>query len=234
MQSQIDERSNEHAEASHNQQMAQLREQYRKANDEGDNEALLDIQDKMLDLKMERRLNQQRAGAGQTDQAREEPPEAQNGAPQQGQGIPPATQRWLRANTWFMNGTNPEAIQTASIIEARLLQQNYDPQSDEFYKVMDNQLHRFHPELAEGGQTGHVSGAGEGKKQGGAPAANESGGPTNGVANGGARRGKANRVTLTHKDLANMRRFGLDPDDPEHIKNYAREKRAMAQNGRAA
>lgn len=44
--------------------------------------------------------------------------------------------------------------------------------------------------------------------------------------------GRSSRVTLTREDYANMRTYGLDPSDPEVLKEYARNKRQAAEDAR--
>lgn len=144
-------------------------------------------------------------------------PQTQPGAPAQMQAAPPAPQavKWVERNkTWF--GSPKFAGHRAFVLaeDARLAAEGYDKHSDEYYKELDRRIDEAFPTLRK--RPGRdapntlppVAGATTGR----------SAAPANG----------RRSIRLTSTDLDNMRRFGLDPANKEHLREYAKNKQAAA------
>ncbi len=185
--------------------ISDLRRRLKKASEDGETETVLDLQEQLVDAKVELREAQRAEKTPDTERGKQPP--VQTRRPE----APAAAYRWLQRNPWYAKGEKPEANETAGIIEQRLIARGMNPASDEFYKVLDKQLRRFHPELKEKEDEG-------GRKR-------TARGPTNGVSKAGNR--KSGKVRLTKADTKFMAECGLDPENPEHLKQYALEKKAL-------
>ena len=137
------------------------------------------------------------------------------GQPTQSQREPPAplAVAWINRNkTWFQN---PKFAGHKAFVlgeDAQLVREGYDKNSPEYYAELDRRVDTAFPTLRK-------------------PAAPNAGGsagapPVAAVTGGGGKPAPKGSVRLTKIDLANMRRFGLDPSNKTHLKQYALEKRS--------
>jgi len=138
----------------------------------------------------------------------------QTAAPQQTEQPKPApqinavAQKWLAKNqTWFNNPKFAAHKQFALAVDAQLTAEGYDQMSEDYFAELDRRVDDAFPTLR--------------KK----PAATKPATPVAGVAPA-AVGAKKNTVRLTSADLAQMARFGLDPKNKEHLREFARQKRA--------
>lgn len=176
-----------------------------KALEEGKTAEQVELDDQLQDLKLEKaRLEGAKTGVQQQfDRFKAAPPpEAQR--PKYAKA-----EAWAQRNRWYGDGRFDKETQYAALVDKTLMLQGVDPNSDDYYKKMDEQLHKQFKHLAP-----PKRGTGPG------PASPDRPAPTN--------RG---RVRLTNDDFENMRRFGMDPDNKEHLRRYALEKRDTAAGG---
>lgn len=124
--------------------------------------------------------------------------------------LPQAADEWmLRNNTWFGHPSYQNATRRAIELEQQFRAQGADSHSRTFYDQLDQVLRREYPHLYGTSKPARTA-------------------PTNGMgAQAPAGKGK---VRITQDDLSTMRTHGLDPDDPAHLKAWAREKRALQTN----
>lgn len=177
-----------------NEQIEQAEAAMAAAYEEGDTKAAAKHQRELTRLEIRR----QAAEAGEAGGVTEPKPAAER------QEVPRAAYRWLSKNEWFYRGGNEEAAIAARAIERALLSRGEDPDTDSFYQKLDGALTKRYPGL-------HAPPKRRAPTQG----------PSNGTgAQGAPGRGK---VTITAEDKRVMRRFGLDPDNPMHLKEWARE-----------
>lgn len=129
----------------------------------------------------------------------------------------PGAVKWIDANkSWFLN---PKFAGHASFVrgvDQQLAKEGYSPQSQDYYVELDRRIDEAFPTLRKA-----------------APTTATTTSPVAAVPNGAAApraaaAGGKRSVTLTKVDLANMQRFGLDPNNKEHLMEYARNKRAAA------
>lgn len=121
---------------------------------------------------------------------------------EQAQQIAPAAQAWIAANPRF---NTDRAFQDQALeLSQRLTADGYDASHPRFYQELDRRL-RSTPRMNGNGRT--------------------SGGPVNRVG-GPVRRGGS--ATLTDFDKKMMGRFGLNPRDQRHVKQWMGNKAALA------
>lgn len=147
------------------------------------------------------------APAPQAPQRSDQAPQ-QQAEPQQ-RGAPPAplAVKWINNNkAWFLNPKFKAHHSFVRTIDSEIVAEGYDPQSPEYYKELDRRVDEAFPALRKKPKTvaSPVGAVGT------APASNSS----------------SRTIKLGRSDLENMRRYGLDPTNKEHLREYARSKRA--------
>lgn len=184
------------------QQIAEQRSSMVEAQENGDIEKAAEIEDKLFDLRMKRRLAGSTAPQGSTV-----PDTTTDAAADQvAANIPEAAQGWLTNNSyWFNNPKYREEAQAAVRIEQELRQSGADPYDPKTYQEIDKRLKDRFPDTFSKGAKSTRNGPPNGM---GAQSANRSG-----------------RVTITANDKKLMREFGLDPQNPKHQKEWAQNKR---------
>jgi hypothetical protein len=114
------------------------------------------------------------------------------------------------------------------VVDKNLVNEGWDPNSREYFDELERRMLRKYPDLPiqtqKGGQQTQQNGQ-QRRKQKRSPV----GAPDKGQAT--PRQSRGNKVVLTQEDRQNMRRFGLDPGDPDTVKMYAREKRKNERTG---
>ncbi len=107
----------------------------------------------------------------------------------------------------------------ANRIDKEVFADGYEPSTDEYFEELDRRIKAKQPSLYDDSIDDDDDGAGDksrGKRRS----------PVAGVDRGtdGSKSRRGNKVELGEEDFANMRRFHLDPNDPEVLKEYARNK----------
>ena len=126
-------------------------------------------------------------------------------------GPTPAEQWVARNQKWFENPSFAKQRRTALVIDQELAEEGFDKNDPEYFKELDRRLDDHYPSL-------------RGKPKAGAvrqPVAAVSGGGT-------APKPTGSKVVITRQDKETMMRFGLDPSNKEHLREYAKNKRAAA------
>lgn len=147
-------------------------------------------------------------------------------------GDQPASKRamqFIRDNTdWWSDPEHDDAQEYARKLDRKLVNMGYDPETDVYWTRFNHNFDKHHPDLRvsdpddididleepdaqRGRRTSPVS------KPGGAGASRRK-------PKGGDGNGSIVRLTAAHK--TNMARFGLDPLNPDHCANYAKEVQA--------
>ncbi len=108
----------------------------------------------------------------------------------------------------------------------------YDPTDPEYFEELNRRLREKAPEVFddEGGDADDRRGRTRAQDEGRRRSA-VAGSDRDVDGRYTSRRGDPNKVKLTPEDFANMRNFGLDPNNPEVIKEYARNKRQAESEG---
>lgn len=127
----------------------------------------------------------------------------------------PATQlgqQWKTNRKWYGRpGYEAETIY-AHTIDEKLVRSGKNPNSPEYFAALDREIAKKFPALYKvrpkpGSQT--VAGV-----------------PAGGASSAGSKAPAKGKVKLNRRDLEVMRNFGLDPNNPAHLKEYAAQKRA--------
>lgn len=144
----------------------------------------------------------------------------------------PLVHAWERENRWFGNAEfQPETMAVRSI--SAQLAQKYPPNTPEHFREVDRELQRRMPNLAArvrarlGQDAIRWQGSRNGAKQDEEPAR---GGPRLAAPGGGFGRSNSSGkrlIELDKSDLEAMRRVRLNPENKEHVLQYAREKAAL-------
>lgn len=183
----------------------------RKAREEGDYDAELKAQSDLDTLRFQLQQVRQAKASMPDPETTTDPQQQtsqQQAQPQQQvqQPTPPAAQaiKWIERNkAWF---TNPKFAGHRAFTlaeDARLVNEGYDKTSDEYYTELDRRIDDAFPALR--------------KKS--APARSP-------VAPAGSRvpATSSRVIKITKVDMQNMRKYGLDPTNKEHLREYARSK----------
>lgn len=134
--------------------------------------------------------------------------QAQASAPQ----VNPVAQKWLAKNqSWFNNPKFAAHKQFTLAVDAQLTAEGYNQQTDDYFAELDRRVDEAFPTLRKKPAvakptTPPVAGAVQA-----APSSNK------------------NAVRLTRADLDLMSKFGLDPKNKEHLREFAKSKRASGQ-----
>jgi len=141
--------------------------------------------------------------------------------------VTPATQAWLDENAWFFDTANAGLAQKAIAIEQELADKY--GRGFQLYKALDEKLESDPDFSAIYGRDDSLAGddsAGQGKTNP-PPKSTPEARPVRGGDRGEAppeTQTKADEHGLTEHDKAVMRRFNLDPNDPDVRKSYLKRK----------
>lgn len=121
--------------------------------------------------------------------------------------------KWMsdRADWYGARGFERQT-RLANRLDREVFADGYDPKSKEYFEELDRRIKEKEPNLFDDDDKGSR------RQRRQSPVAPVSGAePT--------RRQSSSKVELGEDDFANMRRFGLDTNDPQVLKEYARNKR---------
>lgn len=129
-----------------------------------------------------------------------------------------ALEEWLDGpGDWFDQKGHLKETRAAKALDKELAAEGFDPNEPEYFEELDSRLKERFPKLYDDSEDettpaprreSPVAGVGDG---------------ATGDQESASKRG--NKVVLTPADIANMERFGLDPNDPDVLKEYAMNKR---------
>jgi hypothetical protein len=123
----------------------------------------------------------------------------------------PKVEGWMRRNDWYNQPGKERYTRLTNRLDREVAAEGYDPKSDDYWVELDTRLKREAPELFAEDKP-------ERKRSGDRVA------PVSGDAGGTAKRSTDSRVRLERADFRVMRKFGLDPNNPKHVKEFARNK----------
>ena len=177
----------------------------REAIETGDTDKQVDINDRMIDLKAKTVQSQIES------ESFVDPVDTGN----------PALEAWMGKNPWYSDSKNSAHQDVVHRIDKEMVNSGKDPRDPAYFVELNRRLSEALPDLFTGGaQKQEVR---EQKpRRSGPPVA-----PQRAAASSG-RRG-SNQVVLTRADLRSMEEFGLDPNNRDHIKAFARERQASNQ-----
>ena len=177
----------------------------RDAIEAGDTDKQVDINDRMIDLKAKMVQSQIES------ESYVAPVDTGN----------PALEAWMGKNAWYSDSKNVAHQEAVHRIDKEMVNSGKDPRDPSYFVELNRRLSEDSPDLFAGSEK---------KKEVREVRSHKSGPPVvpQKPAASSGRRG-ANQVVLTRKDLLSMEEFGLDPNNREHIKAFARERQASNQ-----
>ena len=133
-------------------EVSTAKEEYRKAYEDGDPDAMFEAQQKISRLALEQ-ANYNQAKQRQTEQAERSAAEPQQTsaqqAPAQQQAPDPKAEAWAEKNEWF--GTDQTMTYAAFGIHKQLIEdEGFDPTSDEYYSELDRRVRTEFPQKFKG------------------------------------------------------------------------------------
>lgn len=131
--------------------------------------------------------------------------------------------QWMEdRNDWYGARGFERQTRLANRLDREVFEDGFDPKTAEYFQELDRRIKAKEPDLFDGADDDADDDAYDrGKRR---PKRSPVAPVTNGDNN--KRRGRATgKVELDRSDFANMRRFGLDTNNPEVLKEYARNKR---------
>jgi|TARA_R110000744_G_scaffold62471_3_gene128917 hypothetical protein len=130
--------------------------------------------------------------------------------------VPEITREWISKNSHWWNKTGHRgATQTAFGIDADLTDEGYDVAEPDYYEEMNKRMSKLYPELIKPEENPVQD---EQKDVENKPRVQS---PVAGVSR--SNQGTAKSVRLTSNDLQNAVTFGIDINDPNALKRYAKE-----------
>jgi hypothetical protein len=128
---------------------------------------------------------------------------------------------WMDSHDdWYGAKGFERQTRLANRLDREVFEDGYSPDTDEYFEELDRRIKEKEPNLFD--DDGRTAADEADKTRGRRPQS-----PVAGVETAGVRRQRTSgsKVELGEEDFANMRRFNLDPNDPEVLKEYARNKR---------
>lgn len=215
---------NQHAQVtseSLERNIAEKRSALKDAIENGDTDAQLTLQDELTDLRLQQRSMQSRRPVQQRteDDGEDRQQQAHQQAPQQRTKddiyatMTPRGEQWARRLNLLDQDSHLIGIAVAT--EANIARAGYDRDSDEYFEALDAELRKRAPELYDGLDD---DGMDVPRRKVQSPVAPPS------RSSGSAPR-QGGKVRLSAEQVKNMKTFGLDPNNPEHVRAYAQSAR---------
>lgn len=206
------ERKFESEKAKVDQKLADLKAKKIEAKEEGDTAAEVEIDDQILDLRAKLRTQE-----AEIEKARKEV----DTTPQPvGDDTPPAGLKWLKKYPQFH--TNQQFQKVVLRADGMVADRGFDRNEDDYYAEIEKIVAVQFPEIVKKANKTTR------KKQVRDTARRKKRSAVGGTQRAGTQRkatkSRTGRIRLTKADQRNMQMFGMDPKDPEHIKNWAEAK----------
>lgn len=141
-------------------------------------------------------------------------------------GPPELAQKWMKKNgSWFQRSGFERYTRAANEIDQELYADGYDVNSPDYYRELDKRLAKRHPDFFDSGTPR--------KKQKRRDTRTTVAGVDGAQDDRRSRRALSGRIELGPEDFRLMRSFGLNPDDPAHLKEFAASRRERLAQERA-
>lgn len=214
-------------EAEYSSQEEELTAKMEQAMEEGDTKAQSEINSKLIKLNSEKQAKQAAAEAS-VSIIEDLDADSQN-------LDQPANKRavqFIRDNQeWWSDPDHEEAVQYVRKLDKKLVEMGFNPDSDAYWTRFNHNFDKKYPDLRETDpdeiDVDLDLDAGDGKRRGRGKSPVQqpggAGGKRRSQRRGGDNGQSGSKVRLTAAHKSNMVRFGLDPANPEHCANYAKE-----------
>jgi hypothetical protein len=134
--------------------------------------------------------------------------------------VAPAAEWMSERGDWYKREGFEKATLLANRLDREVYKEGFDPNTPEYFKELDKRIKAKMPELYDDFADADVDDKPTPRKRPKRSPVAPVGGDEN-----RQRSNRGSKVELREEDFANMRRFGLDTNDPEVLKEYARNKR---------
>jgi len=215
------------AETEYDTAKADIEAKMVQAMEDGKSEEYATLNSQLIELNNDLQEKKMTASAPHRPDA---PQDLATGDPSANQPANPRAIEFIKANeNWWTDPDREEEVDYARRLDKKLVTNGYDPRSDRYWNAFNRNFDNKYPDLRQASDDDididldddtPKRGAGSPVHRPGA-----GGGVQKGTGKGGDKpKGGGSKVRLTQADKQNMVRFGLDPADPEHCKNYALNK----------
>lgn len=197
-------------QADADKKLQSLRKKKTAALDDDDTEAVVDIDDKILDIKADRKAKQMELERLKED-IKNEPEDTDTGTPAAGV-------EWLKKYPQFH--TNAQFKRTVLQADKMVSGRNFDRETEEYYKEIEKILAPQFPEIVK------IAKKTTKRKKTQQTARKKKRSAVGSTTKAGTRRSKSRRgmIRLTKVDQQQMEVFGMDPKNPADIKAWADSK----------
>lgn len=196
----------EQAEAQ--KQLIELQKQKAQAVEDGDTAAQIKIDDQILDLKVDLKAKKLAHEAAKTQRAAAQADPAQHAV------VVRKANAWIRKHPRFRNDSDFKDL--VKRYDREIAKEGFDPETDEFYEELDRRVKKVYPEeYPQPTRTQRNKHPSQNQR----PAAKQ---PSK---TAGDLKAKDGKVRLTQSQVANMRKFGMDPSNPNHVLAYVQNNR---------
>lgn len=187
--------------------LSDLRKKKAQAIEEGDTEAQMDIDDQMLDLKAD--LRTRKSSLDEATARLDDIKDTTDGIEVDVTKLGAKAQAWIAAHPEF--NTDGKFRRAVLAADNFITTSGSNPNTKKHYEKLEGLIAKDYPDYFPKKRSSKRN----------KPAVTETGRKASKKFTGSRRRGK---VTLTSADKENMRRFSLDPSNPEHLRQYAANK----------
>lgn len=178
-------------------------------------------------VKLTERLTDLKADKIQSELSLQDLPESGNLQPFSGKVADESTnqslaEKWTDDHSdWYGAKGFERHTRLANRIDREVFEDGFDPKTPEYFEELNKRLQEKEPNLFDDDAADDGTSTRQRPKR--SPVAGVGG------ADSSRQRTSGNKVQLDSEDFANMRRFGLDPNDPNVLKEYAKNKRETLQ-----
>jgi len=206
-------------------QIEATRSQLTKAVETGETEEQVKLYDRLAELRADRKAADLAAAASDDD-------DADGGSAAPARTVNAEAEKWMAANnSWYSRSGFERQTRVANEVDAKLASEGYDQTSPEYFEEMDKRLRKRLPGFFDDQEDHESSDRDTPPRKRTRPGNTVAG--VDGDDRGAVRAVQSGKVTLGPEDFAVMRRFGLDPKNPEHLKSFAAERRQTLLNEKA-
>ena len=177
---------------------------FKDAYEKGDADGLTDAQEQIADLKA--KMTNLVSYKQQLEATEKAMPTVEEKKKEEGPRMPQAARDWISDNDWF--NKDQKMTRRALLVNQELLDEGYDPNSDDFYNELDNRLQSFGVKKKEVEVEETVEEDKPRKRQS----------PVSGNTRETASTGSSKKIRLSEADVATAKKLGVTPED------FARQK----------
>jgi len=141
------------AERAANNDLATAKERLKQAYEAGDSELITNAQELLTDAKLKlQSINRVRPSLQKTEESVQNPQQAQAQPAAPAPKADPKAEAWREKNTWF--GADEEMTALALGLHEKLVRSGVDPNTDEYYRRIDDTMRKRFPEAFSGDEEG--------------------------------------------------------------------------------